>query len=139
MENSDYLQLRNDLGYSLEQRYREERTAPFPHEDCRKLRQEYPLLTDGLVPSLDSYFSFIAGFSSSASKLTERPRSQLSDAIPKLKRSFFETYPQYLPLAEVLNPGKFEKLSLRLRSADGSRVDLITIMERIINSAPADV
>ena len=117
------------LGRSLEERYRSKMCVRFPYEDCRHLHKRFPSIADGLVPDLDMYFSFIAGFSSSASRLDERPYSQISSAIPRLRLSFFKANPQYNPLARELRTPECKRLFEALRDHDQARIDLLTIMK----------
>ncbi len=108
----------------------------FPYEDCRYLHKKFPSVTDGLIPDLDMYFAFIAGFSSSASRLHERPYSQVSDAIPRLRLSFFEVNPQYKPLAKELRAAPCKRLLEDMRVYDRARIDLLTIMKSLLKGSP---
>jgi hypothetical protein len=117
------------LACSIEERYNR-RVRGFPYADCFKLQRDFPDLTDGLVPSLDEFLSFIAGYSCGATRLGGRTRAELRGAIPKLKLSFFDVYPQYKPLAKAMI--QFRDLSAQLAWADGSRHDLGIVMEHVL-------
>jgi hypothetical protein len=80
-----------------------------------------------IVPDLDEYFSFIAGYSSSATRLNERSKDELRRAVPELRRSFFDKNPQYALLKDVIDDE--EALSRQINIADELRLDLIIIME----------
>jgi hypothetical protein len=120
------------LAASLEERYKTCLKVGFPYEDCRKLHRQHPSLVDGFIPSLDMYFSFIAGYSSSATSVAERPREEIRKAIPRLRLSFFETHPEYGPLQPFLMPQDCGTLYAKLQAADEMRHDLLTIMESLV-------
>lgn len=92
----------------------------FPYKDCYKLQKLKPRITHGLIPDLDLYLAFIAGYSSSATRLAERPREEIRKAIPKLKLSFFEKHPVYKPLKKLINARDTPSLSKYLRVANES-------------------
>jgi hypothetical protein len=85
-----------------------------------------------LIADLDIFFSFIAGYSSSATGLENRTRDELVKAIPKLKRSFFEAYPQYKTLEELIARPENEALQHDLRVADQLRSALVVLMEQLV-------
>jgi len=121
------------LARSLEERYREALRHKFPHDDFRRLCTLYPqterFLRQGVVPDLDMYLSFIAGYSCSATQLGRRPAEEIRTAIPKLRLSFFEAHPQYRELEPLIEPNQFAELYWKLRRADEFRRDLLIIME----------
>jgi hypothetical protein len=117
------------LARSIEERYNR-RVRGFPYADCFKLQRDFPDLTGGLIPSLDEFLSFIAGYSCGATGLGERTRAELRGAIPKLNLSFFDGYSQYKPLAKAMI--QFSDLSAKLAWADGSRHDLVIVMEHVL-------
>jgi YxiJ-like protein len=120
------------LAQAVETHYNSGFGKKFPYEDCYKLQRENPPLTDGLVPDLDMYFSFVAGYSCNANSLGDRPLEELRNAIPKLKKSFFDAYPRYKPLTEFITAANTPALYLRLQAADDLRRDLVTIMEKLV-------
>ena len=122
----------NALTQKVEARYNSEFKKKFPYEDCYKLQKKSPLVTGSLIPDLDGYFSFIAGYSSSATTLAGRPLDELRRALPKLKNSFFDAHPGYKPLEELITPIDTGTLYHDLRVADEMRADLVTIMERLV-------
>ena len=126
---------RNDtkaLAQKVEARYNGDFKKKFPYEDCYKLQRKSPLTTASLIPDLDAYFSFIAGYSSGATSLSERPLGELRNAVVKLKNSFFDTHPQYKPLEKLIVPTDTGTLHLDLRVADELRRDLVAIMEQTL-------
>jgi len=116
----------------VESQYRNEFKHPFPYGDCRKLHKLKPQFSDGFIPDLDLYLSFIAGYSSSATGLDQRPLDEIRNAIPRLKKSFFETHRRYKPLEELITDTETPWLHHELQMADELRLDLVSIMERLL-------
>jgi len=113
------------LAVKTESRYRNELRTKFPYADCYNLQRIRPSLTAGLIPDLDMYLGFIAGYSSSATTLSERSQEELRKAIPKLTKPFFDTYPGYRPLERIIVPTAFDALSRKQHVADVLRRDLV--------------
>jgi hypothetical protein len=124
----------SQLAVEVKFRYQHEFLHAFPYKDCRKLHNRYQQLTDGLIPSLDLYFSFIAGFSSSATTLGQRSQEEIRKAIPKLTMTFFETYPAFEPLKEFINPTETASLYHDLSIADDLRQKLVRIMVHLASA-----
>lgn len=122
----------SELPERLEEHYKTELLGKFPLDDCRKLQIKEPVLKRELIPDLDSYFSFIAGYCSSATRLSRRPIGELRQAIPRLKRSFFDTYPQYAQVADSISAAETPALFELMRASDSARRDLIRIMETLV-------
>jgi hypothetical protein len=112
------------LAEKIEKRYRNDLVGKFPYKDCYSLQKKYPKQMTSIVPDLDEYFSFIAGYSSSATRLNERSKDELRRAVPELRRSFLDKNPQYALLKD-----DEEALSRQINIADELRLDLIIIME----------
>lgn len=87
------------------------------------------------MPDLDIYSAFIAGYASSATQLAARPVGELRAALPRLRRSFFDTYPQHLPLRHILSEDAYPRLWHELRTGDELRAQLATLMEDILASS----
>lgn len=117
------------LAEDVQRRYAADFKGQFPYKDCYALQKTSPKLTESLIPDLDEYFSFIAGYSSSATRLDARSKNELHDAVSKLKRSFFDKHPNYRPLGEAI--AQTVTLSRKIQVADELRRDLITIIERL--------
>lgn len=120
------------LASELEARYRQELVGRFPYQDCYKIQELRPSESKGFIPDLDMYSSYIAGFSSSATSLAERPIVQLQNALPQLKKSFWEAHPQYKSLADLVTPAETPVLFKRLQVADGLRLGLVKIIEHLM-------
>jgi YxiJ-like protein len=116
---------------NIQQRYATELLRPFPYKDCYKLRKLQPLAHD-LIPDLDLYFSFVAGYSASATQLKNRPTEELRAAIPKLQKSFFDTMPRYRKLQKYITPKDTPNLHEELRVINDVRQSLVILMSRLI-------
>jgi hypothetical protein len=127
--NSDNGGLKS-LALEVERRYGSDFVGRFPYKDCYALQKAYPKQTASIIPDLDEYFSFIAGYSSSAIRLGTRSEDELRNAVPKLRRSFFEKHPEYAEIKEAI--GQMEVLHHKMQVADELRQDLVTIMERLV-------
>jgi hypothetical protein len=121
-----------ELAQSLELLYEREFIHKFPYQDCFKLQKHHPRIAHALVPDLDMYFSFVAGYASSATRLEQRPRTELRAALPKLKRSFYEAYPRYKRLAKYISGGNTPALFRDLEVSDSLRLGLATLITEIL-------
>jgi hypothetical protein len=88
----------------------------------------HPRIARAIVPDLDMYFSFIAGYSSSATRLRHRPTAELRAALPKLKRSFYEACPKYNRLAKYISDSQTPALFHDLEVSDRLRLGLATVI-----------
>jgi hypothetical protein len=120
------------LAKDVEQRYATELRRPFPYKDCYKLRKLQPRVARDLIPDLDMFFSFVAGYSSSATELNNRPAAELRAAIPKLQKSFFDTAPRYRKLRKYITPRDTPDLHKELRVTNDLRQSLVILMGRLI-------
>jgi hypothetical protein len=122
----------------IERTYREDLLEPFPYDDCRRLRvltgHSSKRLLEGLTADLDFYFSYIAGFASSASRLRQRSPEQLIKAIPFLERGFFEHFPRYESLSRLICPEETPVLHRQLVRSDLLRVELAAIMRSLVDA-----
>jgi hypothetical protein len=50
------------IALRVEERFKNASASKFPYQDCYHLQKAYPALKKGLIPDLDCYFSFIAGY-----------------------------------------------------------------------------
>jgi hypothetical protein len=125
----------HDLGQRIEEQYRQKLLKQkFPYKDCYKLQEKYPQLKSGFIPDLDHYFSFIAGYSSSASRLGKRPLSELRTAVRKLENSFFVAHPKYAFITNELSGEQLPSLTGQLRITDELRLELVAIMRVLLES-----
>lgn len=124
---------RHDLATAIERTYKTSLLKRFPYQDCYQLQRKFPVLRDDFIPDLDSYFSFVAGYASSATTLDSRSREELERAIPRLGRSFFESYPQYAPFAAQISKESTPDLFEQLRRTNRSRKSLVKIMRELLS------
>ena len=123
------------LAQELEWLYRREFIHKFPYQDCFKLQKLHPRIAHALVPDLVVYFMFIAGYSSSATTLHQRPRVELRAALPKLKRSFYEACPNYKRLAKYITDSNTPALFHDLDVSDRLRLGLTTLIAEFISDS----
>jgi hypothetical protein len=121
-----------ELAQELERLYEREFIHKFPYQDCYKLQKLHPRIAHALVPDLDVYFSFIAGYGSSATTLHQRPNVELRDALPKLKRSFYEACPKYTRLSKYITDKETPALFHDLEVSDRLRLGLATLIAEFI-------
>jgi hypothetical protein len=79
-------------------------------------------------PDLDAYLSLIAGFASSATRISNRPIEQLRRALPFLDRGFYETYPRYQALQTAITAKATPILFASLERAEILRVELAKLI-----------
>jgi hypothetical protein len=120
------------LAQELERLYEREFLHKFPYQDCYKLQKLHPRVARALVPDLDLYFSFIAGYGSSATTLHRRSKVELRAALPKLKRSFYEACPKYNRLAKYITDSETPTLFHDLEVSDRLRFGLATLIAEFI-------
>jgi hypothetical protein len=124
--------IRNTLAKKLETLYKQEFVHKFPYPDCRKVQKLHPRVARDLVPDLDTYFSFIAGYSSSVMRLDQRPQGEIRAALPRLRRSFYDWCPQYTRLAAEVTNVNTPSLFHDLEVADRLRLGLVTLITELL-------
>jgi hypothetical protein len=122
----------SELAQELEQLYEREFLRRFPYQDCYKLQKLHPRVARDLVPNLDMYFSFIAGYGCTATTLHHRPKVELRAALPKLKRSFYEASPKHNRLAKYITNRETPTLFHDLEISERLRLDLTTLIAEFI-------
>jgi hypothetical protein len=75
----------------IERSYEQDLKTPFPYRDCGWLRAHTTYESGELTSDLNMYFSDIAGFASTATRLHERKLDQLTTNLPCLKMTFLST------------------------------------------------
>ena len=115
-------------GAQLEEIYASRLKGPFPYEDCRWLAAHENQPAEDLIPELDMYFSNVAGYSSSASRLGERSRNALRTARETLAKDFFETYPALERYKSLITPGNTPKLYEQMRVTEQLRLGLLDVL-----------
>lgn len=128
---------KRDLAPGIEQIYKTSLRKRFPYQDCYQLQRKFPTLRGHFIPDLDTYLSFVAGYASSATSLKNRSREELKPAIPRLRQSFFESYPRYLPFADEIDEESAPDLFEQLRCTDRARRSLVKIIEALLSRRPS--
>src|SRR5437773_5099705 len=120
------------LAQMIKQQYKQDCQTPFPLEDVRKLRsrdsENYVLLHG----QLELYFSYIAGYASSADRLDRRSKAELIEAKNYLSQSFFERYPVLAGYREAITPEFTPNLFRDLARADKLRNEILVIIDSIL-------
>jgi|SRR6185437_9235460 len=120
----------------VENIYKTRFLVPFPYADCRWLISHENQQAESLIPELDMYFSVIAGYSSSATRLGERPATVLRRAREVLSLDLFETYPSLRLYRELITEQQTPTLYAHLQIAEQMRLGLLEIIETISLEAP---
>ena len=120
------------LAQDLEALYKQEFIHKFPYPDCYKLQKLHPSVARELIPDLDMYFCFIAGYSSSAMQLDQRPQGEIRAALPKLKLSFYDSFPRYNRLAKHITDVNTPSLFHDLEVGDRLRLGLVTLITELL-------
>ena len=114
----------------LQQLYRSDLLYPFPYNDCAKIAAK----DDGdFVPSLDLYFSDIAGFCSSGKRILFWSNEQTK--IPKhtLQKTLVQRFPAFAKISKSVNDKETPKLYNQILICDLMRLTLIDILSEIEN------
>ena len=117
------------LAAEVEKNYSSRFVGKFPYKDCYAIQKTYPKQAASIIPDLDEYFSFIAGYSSTATNLGTRSKDELRNAVPRLRTSFFDKHPEYAAIKMAI--AQSEALSRKMDIADELRQDLVVIMGRL--------
>ncbi len=112
--------------------YEEACRLPFPYEGSRKLLQQSDGQYKGLVPSLDTYFSDIAGYCSWGERILKWQREKAEEAKEKLQSSFFEKYPEYKPLESMITESNTFDLFTSLALYEKMRTKLLRVLSHLL-------
>lgn len=118
-------------GKQIEDLYNSQFLGPFPYEDCKRLAAAAKTPTGDLIPELDMYFSNIAGYSSSASRLMTRPESDLKRAKNSLASDLFETYPPLEHCRGFITSERTPGLYQKMQVAEELRLALMKLLATI--------
>jgi len=125
--NSSELEI---LCITVENLYRLEGRG-FPHRDCDKLYDQVGKQAQDLVPDLDLYTTYIAGYCSRGNRLVRLKGQELVDAKKTASKSFFEEYPQYASLKPLVTESFTPDLIRYLNSYEEMRVVLLKILDQL--------
>jgi hypothetical protein len=115
-------------GMELEEFYKSRLKGRFPYEDCRWVADHGRIRDSDFIPELGTYFADIVGFSSSASRLRNRPIGQLQRAITILSKDFFERHPPLARIKGLITHGQTPDLYAKIQSTEEARSVLLDIL-----------
>ncbi len=121
------------LAERIEARYKRSFLDRFPYKDCYRLQRQFPEQAGRLIPDLDQYFAYIAGYASSATGLGARPKSELRTAIRRLQRCFTDIHPEHEQALNAARRTRTPQLYRHLRVGDALRSDLIKVMRKVVS------
>jgi len=101
---------------------------PFPCEDCHRLCDAAQMSPGDLIPSLDWYFSMLAGYSSSATRLVNRTPEELATARELLSKDFFQHFPELEHCRLSINSQNTPVLEKDMRSNELARLALLDLL-----------
>lgn len=106
--------------------YKSEFLQPFPHQDCRKISSD-----ENFVPSLDLYFSDIAGYCSWGVKIKKWDGEKIEIAKRHLQNSFFQRFVGFSELKLKINEKQTPQLFNQKLIYDLMRLTLLDILSEI--------
>lgn len=121
----------------LQSLYKADLLYPFPSDDCQKLLAENGVEFEALIPSLDIYFSDVAGLCSWGKRSFKWTDEFISEFKPTLQKSFFQRFPLFAPLESSINESNTPKLFNHLLIYDLMRLTLLDILPDIIEARNA--
>ena len=120
------------LAQQIKERFNREFRHPFPTEDVEKLRLVDSKNLEQLHGELDLYFSFIAGYASSADRLARRSRAELITTRKYLSQSFFEKHGSLIVYRDAITQEFTARLFQELLTADKLRHELLAAINGIL-------
>lgn len=114
----------------LRKLYQSDLLYPFPYNDCAKISAKDD---DDLIPSLDLYFSDIAGFCSWGKRILLWSNEQSGIAEDTLRKSFSQRFPAFTEVFKLINDKETPQLYNQILVYDLMRLTLIDILSEIEN------
>lgn len=115
----------------LQSLYKTDLLNPFPYDDCRKLLADNSDEFEDLIPSLDLYFSDIAGYCSWGKRSLFWKDEKIKEIRHQLQDSFFQQFPQFYALKPAINEENTPKLYSQLLIHDLMRLTLLDILSEL--------
>lgn len=112
----------------LRELYGSDFLRPFPYQDSRKILAESE---SDFIPSLDMYFSEIAGYCSWGKRVLSWSSEKNIEAQKRLKLSFFQKHPKFARLKLKINDNETPKLYNQMLVYELMRLTLIDILSEI--------
>ena len=119
--------------------YKTDLLYPFPYDDCRKLLADKGRDFEDLIPSLDAYFSDIAGLCSSGKRSLKWSYEEIDKHASILQKSFFQKYPVFAPLQIEIRDKDIPTLFSQFLIYDLMRLTLLDILPDIKKAKAANV
>ena len=123
-------------GEQIEALYASSFRGPFPYDDCLWLADCIGKPSSDLIPELDWYFSSIAGYSSSASRLANRTPEELRAAERFLTKDFFLYFPDLNCYRHLIDKENTPRLYQRLIIAEQMRQGLLVLLSEAGGPGP---
>ena len=111
----------------IEQRFRS-LVRSFPYDDCRYVIERGAEGAEGFIPSLGLHFSTIAGYASSAGRISRWSAERTRQAKYDLAVSFFDKHPNYRVLAGYIDAVATPQLFSDLEAYENLRVRLLGLL-----------
>lgn len=115
----------------IEQTYQSLLRRDFPHQECRLLRKKQDFDIEAFTNDLRVYWTSIAGFASSATRLAYRAQLQLYWGKQALAHSFFERHPEYAALEKNITEKKTPKLREQINLYEEQRKSLLLLLKQL--------
>ena len=119
--------------------YKTDLLYPFPYDDCRKLLADKGRDFEDLIPSLDAYFSDIAGLCSSGKRSLKWSYEEIDKYASILRKSFFQKYPVFARLQIEIRDKDIPTLFSQFLIYDLMRLTLLDILPDIKKAKAANV
>jgi hypothetical protein len=102
--------------------------GPFPYEDCFALAKRKDIPSSDFIPELDWYIFNIAGYSSWASKLVNRPIEERQKAKKLLEKNFYEYFPDLARLESMITQDQTPTLFELMKQTEIARLALLELL-----------
>jgi hypothetical protein len=116
------------MGTQIEELYASSFRGPFPYDDCRWLADNAQRDSSDLIPALDWYFATVAGYGSSASRLSKRSREELRTAERLLSGDFFHHFPDLTVYRSFIDREHTPRLYERMTTVEEMRMGLLQLL-----------
>lgn len=120
-----------DMGTRIERLHASSFKGPFPYDDCRWLADNAHRPDSDLIPALDWYFGTVAGYGSSASRLSKRSPEELRDAERLLSKDFFHHFPDLAAYRSFIDKEHTPRLHERMCIVEEMRTGLLQLLGAI--------
>ena len=115
----------------LQKLYKTDFLRPFPIKDCRVILSESDAKFSDFVPSLDVYFSDVAGYCSWGKRIENWSFEKIIEAKHILRKSFFQRFSKFSVLESKISENKTPNLHSQLLITDLMRLTLVDVLSEI--------